>query len=534
MAHYDPERLERSTRDVVARSSYLEIMAGRGTPAGGVLLDISHLGADGGRAALRRDGRADAADRPRPGARAGRGLADRALPHGRRRDRPRLPHVVDGLLVAGEDAGGAHGANRLGGNGVAESTVFGARAGDTAPSSSATGPLYQPEQELVDASIARAYEPLAPERGRAAVRRSPTALKETMWAHCGLVRTRRGPAARRATGSRSCSSRRRGSPSPAAAESNPGLAASARPREPADGRADDRRRRRSRARSRAAPTSAPTSRRGTTNAGSARSSMQPRRRRRAGALDADPVAFTRLAPGGRRWRREPHEPAAGRVRGRATALLAARRRVRRVDGARRARGGRRRRGRLDRAARHARGGTTRSAGPSSRTASPASPSSPSSRCTSSTSRSTVSRPLVRRRAPPLRHRADARVRVAAALRDPLPHLQRPAARAARRRPSSRRGDGAAAAAASRRRRTVVLGTPAAALILRPALVVSGRLATVRRDARDGAAARGARPRALRAHAPRHRRGGDGLELRACSGGRRRSGSPGTRRCSRRR
>ena len=73
---------------------------------------------------------ADAAGRRRPRHRAGRGLADSALPHGRRDHRPRLHHVRShGLLVAGEDAGGVHGANRLGGNGVAESTVFGARAG---------------------------------------------------------------------------------------------------------------------------------------------------------------------------------------------------------------------------------------------------------------------------------------------------------------------------------------------------------------------------------------------------------------------
>src|SRR5438067_829734 len=45
MARYDPERLERSTRDVVSRSSYMEIMAGRGTPNGGVWIDVSHLGA---------------------------------------------------------------------------------------------------------------------------------------------------------------------------------------------------------------------------------------------------------------------------------------------------------------------------------------------------------------------------------------------------------------------------------------------------------------------------------------------------------
>jgi fumarate reductase flavoprotein subunit len=38
---------------------------------------------------------------------------------------------MEGLFAAGEDTGGVHGANRLGGNGVAESTVFGGIAGDT-------------------------------------------------------------------------------------------------------------------------------------------------------------------------------------------------------------------------------------------------------------------------------------------------------------------------------------------------------------------------------------------------------------------
>lgn len=37
---------------------------------------------------------------------------------------------LDGLFVAGEDSGGVHGANRLGGNGVACSIVFGGIAGD--------------------------------------------------------------------------------------------------------------------------------------------------------------------------------------------------------------------------------------------------------------------------------------------------------------------------------------------------------------------------------------------------------------------
>jgi succinate dehydrogenase / fumarate reductase flavoprotein subunit/fumarate reductase flavoprotein subunit len=46
MERYDPVRMERSTRDLVSRASFLEIQAGRGTPGGGVWLDASHLGAD--------------------------------------------------------------------------------------------------------------------------------------------------------------------------------------------------------------------------------------------------------------------------------------------------------------------------------------------------------------------------------------------------------------------------------------------------------------------------------------------------------
>jgi succinate dehydrogenase / fumarate reductase flavoprotein subunit/fumarate reductase flavoprotein subunit len=46
MARYDPERMERAPRDVVARACYAEILGGRGTPNGGVLIDVRHLGAD--------------------------------------------------------------------------------------------------------------------------------------------------------------------------------------------------------------------------------------------------------------------------------------------------------------------------------------------------------------------------------------------------------------------------------------------------------------------------------------------------------
>lgn len=134
MQHYDPVNLERSTRDRVARAEFMEIMAGRGTDLGGVYIDVSHLGRQ-------------MVLRMFPG------MADRCKDVGR--DLSVEPVEVSptahfhmggvqidmdcrtdiaGLFVAGEDAGGVHGANRLGGNGVADSTVFGARAGDAAAS----------------------------------------------------------------------------------------------------------------------------------------------------------------------------------------------------------------------------------------------------------------------------------------------------------------------------------------------------------------------------------------------------------------
>jgi succinate dehydrogenase / fumarate reductase flavoprotein subunit/fumarate reductase flavoprotein subunit len=128
MERYAPDKLERATRDVVSRAGYMEIMAGRGTPAGGVLLDASHI---------------------KDVAKHFAGMVDRCREYGFDLVNSRVEvspsshyHMggividvncrttLDGLFAAGEDTGGVHGANRLGGNGVADSIVFGARAGD--------------------------------------------------------------------------------------------------------------------------------------------------------------------------------------------------------------------------------------------------------------------------------------------------------------------------------------------------------------------------------------------------------------------
>ncbi len=192
MERYDPVRMERSTRDVVSRASYTEIVEGRGTEAGGVFIDISHLGAEkvertfAGMVARTRLFGGDLARRPvevSPTAHFHMGgvVID-----------PDCRTEVPGLLVAGEDAGGTHGANRLGGNGVAESTVFGARAGDTAArlarERAGAGPA-EPDPRAIEDSLSRATAPLRAGDGELPFPLTAE-LKELMWQNCGVVRDR--------------------------------------------------------------------------------------------------------------------------------------------------------------------------------------------------------------------------------------------------------------------------------------------------------------------------------------------------------
>jgi succinate dehydrogenase/fumarate reductase flavoprotein subunit len=93
--------------------------------------------------------------------------------------------------VAGEDAGGVHGANRLGGNGVAESTVFGALAGEHAVRLIPQLALSAVDAEELAAVRAQALAPLGrtPGEDPFALR---TAIQDEMWEHAGLVRDAAG------------------------------------------------------------------------------------------------------------------------------------------------------------------------------------------------------------------------------------------------------------------------------------------------------------------------------------------------------
>ena len=132
MSKYAPEKMELATRDVVARSIYQEIIEGRGTENGGVYLDISHLDDD----YIEEKLETMVLQFENVGV---------DIKHGPIEVAPTAHHFMGGLKIrtdasssmenlfgAGEVCGGVHGANRLGGNALADTQVFGKIAGESA------------------------------------------------------------------------------------------------------------------------------------------------------------------------------------------------------------------------------------------------------------------------------------------------------------------------------------------------------------------------------------------------------------------
>ncbi|HJZ43865.1 MAG TPA: FAD-binding protein, partial [Hyphomicrobiaceae bacterium] len=98
---------------------------------------------------------------------------------------------LPGLFVAGEDAGGAHGANRLGGNGVANSTVFGGIAGETMAAWVArNGERRTPNEDILGAEVARAQHPFEHKAGD--LNRLRETMLDTMWDDVGVIRDAQG------------------------------------------------------------------------------------------------------------------------------------------------------------------------------------------------------------------------------------------------------------------------------------------------------------------------------------------------------
>jgi succinate dehydrogenase / fumarate reductase flavoprotein subunit len=122
---------ELSTRDNVSRAIYTEVREGRGSPHGGVYLDISYLPAEHVRRKLPSmyDQFKELADVDITKGPMEVGPTTHYVMGGVRVDAETGASTVPGLFAAGEVAGGMHGANRLGGNSLSDLLVFGARTG---------------------------------------------------------------------------------------------------------------------------------------------------------------------------------------------------------------------------------------------------------------------------------------------------------------------------------------------------------------------------------------------------------------------
>ena len=185
MSKYAPEKMELATRDVVARSIYQEIIEGRGTENGGVYLDISHLDDD---------------------------YIDEKLEtmvlqfenvgvdikHGPIEVAPTAHHFMGGLKIntdasssldnlfgAGEVCGGVHGANRLGGNALADTQVFGRIAGVSASKAAKESELKSNE-EMVREEASR-IEGLI-KKGSIKPKEFKNRIKNLMWEKVAIVR----------------------------------------------------------------------------------------------------------------------------------------------------------------------------------------------------------------------------------------------------------------------------------------------------------------------------------------------------------
>lgn len=185
MSKYAPEKMELATRDVVARSIYQEIIEGRGTENGGVYLDISHLDDD---------------------------YIDEKLEtmvlqfenvgvdikHGPIEVAPTAHHFMGGLKInpdastsvknlfgAGEVCGGVHGANRLGGNALADTQVFGKIAGESAAKAAGECGL-KTNDEMVSQEASR-IEGLI-KKGTIKPQEFKNRIKNLMWEKVAIVR----------------------------------------------------------------------------------------------------------------------------------------------------------------------------------------------------------------------------------------------------------------------------------------------------------------------------------------------------------
>jgi succinate dehydrogenase / fumarate reductase, flavoprotein subunit len=189
MSRYDPERMELSTRDRVALACYTEIKQGRGTPHGGVWLDLTGLPREVVMTRLPRvyqtmlelqmlDVTRDPIEIAPTAHYSMGGVWVQPADHGT---------DVDGLYAIGEASSGLHGANRLGGNSLIELMVYGRIVGQAAADYSARL-AAQRRSPLAVARARTEVDDLLAADGRENVRALQRAVRDLMTEHAGVVR----------------------------------------------------------------------------------------------------------------------------------------------------------------------------------------------------------------------------------------------------------------------------------------------------------------------------------------------------------
>jgi len=189
MPKVDP-MAERATRDLVSRAMFMEMRKGSIGPNGGLFISMGHLDRD----FVKKEFRGMVERCADCGFDLAGGLVE-VVPTahylmGGVEFTPDCRTALEGLFVAGEDAGGVHGANRLGGNGVANSTVFGAVAGDAMAAWVKGRDLAVPDLSQIETAISESEKPF--KTRPSAIEPIRERLYEVMWQKVGIIRDEAG------------------------------------------------------------------------------------------------------------------------------------------------------------------------------------------------------------------------------------------------------------------------------------------------------------------------------------------------------
>ncbi|NHX38937.1 MULTISPECIES: L-aspartate oxidase [Haloarcula] len=193
MEEYSPDQMELDARDVVARAIAQELREGRGTENGGVYLDISHREDEYIKSRLPRmyerfmDLGVDITEKPMevaPTAHYSMGGVDIDFESGET--------GVGGLYAVGETVAGVHGANRLGGNSLAETVAIGALVGDHVATQvtgdDRNGALPDGQRAIAEREFQSLRE-LEASDGDETPAELLADLGDLLWEHAGILRT---------------------------------------------------------------------------------------------------------------------------------------------------------------------------------------------------------------------------------------------------------------------------------------------------------------------------------------------------------